>query len=219
MPPMTSFMRISLLVLSFSLLALGEEGNPAQPPPKEDLELIEVVTLIPNIVVDLPYATENNFFKRRFYGENRCFLRRGVVGKLALVQRDLNAQGLGLKLWDGYRPRSVQWEFWKVLPDPKYVADPKQGSRHNRGAAVDCTLVDLKTGHELLMPTAHDDFTPKAAAAFKLVPAEALKNRQTLQDAMTRHGFQIFESEWWHFDAPGWKGYALEDFDPWEAGK
>lgn len=214
---MTSFTRIPLLALSFSLLALGEEKKPAQPSSTAEAEFVEVITLIPNVVVDLPYATEKNFFKKRFYKENRCFLRRGVVEKLALVQQDLNAQGLGLKLWDGYRPRSVQWEFWKVLPDPKYVADPKQGSRHNRGAAVDCTLVDLKTGQELVMPTAHDDFTPKAAADFKLAPPEALKNRQILQQAMTRHGFQIFESEWWHFDAPGWKGYALEDFDPWKA--
>ncbi len=176
---------------------------------------MEVIKVIPDVVVDLPYATENNFFKRRFYKENRCFLRRAVVEKLALVQRDLKSDGLGLKLWDGYRPRSVQYEFWKVLPDSRYVADPKQGSRHNRGAAVDCTLIDLKTGQELKMPTAHDDFTPKAGAHFKLVSPEALKNRKLLQDAMTRHGFQIYESEWWHFDAPGWEKYPLEDFTLW----
>ena len=207
---------ILLLTILSGLTGFALIHAEAPKPSVRDLEFVEVVTVIPNIVVSLPYATEDNHFKRRFYKANRCFLRRAVVERLALVQRDLNAQGLGLKLWDGYRPRSVQWEFWKVLPDPKYVADPKQGSRHNRGAAVDCTLVDLKSGKELPMPTAHDDFTPKAAADFKLVPAEALKNRTILQEAMTRHGFQIFPSEWWHFDAPGWEAYPLEDFDPWQ---
>lgn len=204
-----------LCLLPLASLTRAEEPKTSPAVKEAPTDFVEVIKVIPDVIVDLPYATEKNFFKRRFYKENRCFLRRAVVEKLALVQRDLKSEGLGLKLWDGYRPRSVQYEFWKVLPDPKYVADPKQGSRHNRGAAVDCTLVDLKTGKELVMPTAHDDFTPKAAAHFKLVSPEALKNRKTLQDAMTRHGFQIFDSEWWHFDAPGWEKYPLEDFKLW----
>ena len=203
-----------LLCLAWTPLH-AEEPKPSA----RDLELVEVVTLIPDIVVDLPYATDKNFFKRRFYKENRCFLRRAVVEKLALVQRDLNAQGLGLKLWDGYRPRSVHWEFWKVLPDPDYVADPKEGSRHNRGAAVDCTLVELKTGKELPMPTAHDDFTPRAASDFALLPPALLKNRTLLQEAMKKQGFTPLPSEWWHFDAPGWQAYPLEDVDPFGTGR
>ncbi len=181
---------------------------------KEDLEFVEIKTVITDVIIALPYATENNYFKKQFYKSNRCFLRRRVVLELAEVQKDLSKRGLGLKIWDGYRPRSVQWAFWKVLPDPKYVADPRNGSRHNRGAAVDLTLVELATGKELPMPTAFDDFTPKAAADFKLADPEQTKNRLTLQEAMTAHGFQIFPSEWWHFDARGWERYPLEDIDP-----
>lgn len=175
-------------------------------------DFVEVISMIPNIVIDLPYATETNFFKKRFYSTNRCFLRRFVVENLKKVQEELNAQGLGLKIWDGYRPQSVQYAFWKVLPDPQYVADPSQGSRHNRGAAVDLTLIDLKSGKELPMPTGYDDFSPKAAADFKLIPKEITQNRQILREAMQKHGFEVLPSEWWHFDAKGWKKYPLENW-------
>ena len=205
------FCVLALLTALFSTLH-AESGRLESSSNVPESEFIEVIQLIPNVLIELPYATENNYFKRRFYESNRCFLRRGVVEKLALVQSELNAQGLGLKIWDGYRPRSVQWEFWKVLPDPNYVADPRKGSRHNRGAAVDLTLIDLKSGKELAMPTGFDDFTPKAAADFKLVAPDVLKNRQTLQNVMTKHGFLIFPSEWWHFDAAGWEKYPLEDW-------
>lgn len=207
-------LRVSLwLLLCFATSSVRSSAADAKSP-SPGHEFVELLSVIPNLVIELPYATENNFFKHRFYPDHRCFLRRAVAEKLALVQRDLNAMGLGLKVWDGYRPRSVQWTFWKVLPDPNYVADPAKGSRHNRGAAVDLTLIDLKSGQELEMPTGYDDFTPKAAADFKLASAAAIKNRQTLQQAMTRHGFQIFPSEWWHFDAEAWEQYPLEDIDP-----
>ena len=97
-------------------------------------DFVDVAAFIPGIRVELPYATEQNFFKHRFYASNRCLLRRQVAERLRAAQHDLNTQGLGFKVWDGYRPRSVQWEFWKVMPDEKYVADPRKGSRHNRGA-------------------------------------------------------------------------------------
>jgi D-alanyl-D-alanine dipeptidase len=103
------------------------------------------------------------------------------------------------------------------MPNPDYVADPKLGSRHNRGAAVDVTLVDIKTGKELPMPTAHDDFTPKAASDFGLLPAELLKNRTLLHEAMKKRGFSPLPSEWWHFDAEGWEAHPLEDFEPLQA--
>lgn len=188
-------------------------AEPPPPPSRPDAAFVDVTAVIPDVVVDLPYATKHNFFKKQFYQKNRCFLRLGVARKLALVQRDLRAQGLGLKIWDGYRPRRVQWEFWKALPDPRYVADPKEGSRHNRGAAVDVTLVDLATGRELAMPTSFDDFTPKAASDFPLLPQEVLRNRTLLHAAMRKHGFSPLPSEWWHFDAEGWKNYPLEDRD------
>ncbi|QIF02736.1 M15 family metallopeptidase [Roseimicrobium sp. ORNL1] len=218
--------RLPLVIVHLVLLSAlplthrvtADDSQPAPPPSpssfKPGHEFVEVSSVIPGIVISLPYATEQNFFKKRFYASNTCLLRRSVVDRLAAVQKELGGQGLGLKIWDGYRPRSVQYEFWKTLPDPNYVADPAKGSRHNRGAAVDLTLIDLKTGTELPMPTGYDDFSPKAAADFKLVSPEALKNRALLQQVMVKHGFEIFPSEWWHFDAKGWEEFPLENFSP-----
>jgi D-alanyl-D-alanine dipeptidase len=216
--PLVIVLLICLPTLALPHRATADDSKPAPPPSpssfKPGHEFVEASEIIPDIVISLPYATDQNFFKKRFYASNTCLLRRSVVDRLAAVQRELAGQGLGLKIWDGYRPRSVQYEFWKTLPDPNYVADPAKGSRHNRGAAVDLTLVDLKTGTELPMPTGYDDFSPKAAADFKLVPPEALKNRALLQQVMVKHGFEIFPSEWWHFDAKGWEEFALENFSP-----
>ncbi len=122
-----------------------------------------------------------------------------------MVQADLRSLGYGLKIFDGYRPLSVQKLFWSILPDPKFVADPAQGSRHNRGYAVDLTLVDA-AGNEVLMPTPFDDFTEKAGRAYMDLPKEALAHRALLEAAMTCRGFIPYESEWWHFDFRGYEG-------------
>ncbi len=216
-PVRTSFW-LPVLLCAGAMMLHGEPRQPAAPasaaPVQAGHDFVDVVDVVPKVVVALPYATEQNFFKKRFYTSNRCLLRRAVALRLAEVQRELNTQGLGLKIWDGYRPRSVQYEFWKTLPDARYVADPSKGSRHNRGAAVDLTLIDLESGKELVMPTGYDDFTPKAAADFKLASPEAMKNRALLQDVMVKHGFEVFPSEWWHFDARGWEQFPLENFSP-----
>lgn len=163
------------------------------------------------MIIDLRYTTADNFFKKAFYPKNaRALLRPETAAKLAKVQAELKAQGLGLKIWDAYRPLSVQRAMWKTLPDARYVADPAKGGRHNRGAALDLTLVDAQ-GKELPMPTAHDDFSEKAGAHFKLVPPEIFKNRQKLQQVMTKHGFAIYDSEWWHFDDADWQKYEALD--------
>lgn len=200
------FILASLLLAASALLPSCASSDPRAS------DFVDVAAFIPGIRVELPYATEQNFFKHRFYASNRCLLRRQVAERLRAAQHDLNTQGLGLKVWDGYRPRSVQWEFWKVMPDEKYVADPRKGSRHNRGAAVDVTLVDLMTGRELVMPTGFDDFTPKAAADYPQVSPEAKGNRALLQAVMIRHNFDIFPSEWWHFDSRGWERFPIENF-------
>jgi D-alanyl-D-alanine dipeptidase len=212
-----AFLSLPLLIaLTLLPKALADEAKPRDSSAKvAGHEFVDLARFIPDIIVELPYATENNFFKHRFYASNRCLLRKSVAERLALVQRDLREQGLGLKIWDGYRPHSVQWAFWKVMPDERYVADPKKGSRHNRGAAVDCTVVNFKTKQELVMPTAYDDFSEKAAADYAKLPAEALHNRAILTTAMSKHGFTPLPTEWWHFDAPGWKAFPLENFDPW----
>jgi len=173
--------------------------------------LVDVGGKANGLVIDLRYTTADNFFKTAFYPRHaRAVLRPATAAKLALVQAELKSQGLSLKIWDAYRPISVQRAMWKTLPDARFVADPAKGGRHNRGAAVDATLVDAN-GVELQMPTAHDDFSEKAGAHFKLVPPEVFKNREKLQQVMTKHGFALFESEWWHFDDADWERYEALD--------
>lgn len=172
--------------------------------------LVLVSDLDSTIVIDLPYATQNNFVGKVLYDTTLCYLRRSVAERLIRVQKRLQRQGLGLKIWDGYRPRSVQWKMWQLVPDPRYVADPEKGSRHNRGAAVDVTLVD-SAGYELPMPTYFDDFTEKAHRDYKNLPENLIRNRAILSAAMQAEGFIPLSSEWWHFDAPNWQRYSLLD--------
>jgi D-alanyl-D-alanine dipeptidase len=175
-----------------------------------DERLVNIEALIPGIRLDIRYATANNFTKRPLYPVARCNLRKQVAERLAKVQQELQAQGLGLKVFDCYRPLSIQKQLWALLPDERYVIDPRKGSRHNRGAAVDVTLVDAK-GNELEMPTAYDDFSERAHRDYRLLPPSALRNRELLERIMTRHGFQGLATEWWHFDAEGWEQYPVLD--------
>ncbi|MEG3941479.1 M15 family metallopeptidase [Microcoleus sp. S36b_A3] len=172
--------------------------------------LVDIRKVNPNIRLDIRYATANNFLKRKLYSQAKCALRSSVAQKLALVQTDLEKIGLGLKVYDCYRPFSVTEQMWKVMPDPRYVANPARGSRHNRGAAVDLTLVD-RTGKELEMPTPYDDFTEKAHGDYQGGSAQSRKNRQVLKDAMKKHGFIGITTEWWHFDSEDWQKFAILD--------
>lgn len=172
--------------------------------------LVDIHTVNRNIRLDIRYATANNFLKRKLYSTAKCALRSSVAQKLALVQTDLEKIGLGLKVYDCYRPLSVTRQMWEVLPDPNYVANPTRGSRHNRGAAVDLTLVD-RTGKELEMPTPFDDFTTKAHRDYQGGSAQSRKNRQILEDAMKKHGFIGITTEWWHFDSEDWQKFAILD--------
>jgi len=172
--------------------------------------LVDIRTVNPNIRLDLRYATTNNFLKRKLYTVAKCALRVSVAQKLALVQTDLEKIGLGLKVYDCYRPFSVTKQMWEVWPDPNYVANPARGSRHNRGAAVDLTLVD-RTGKELEMPTPYDDFTKKAHRDYNGGSRQSRKNRQLLEDAMKKQGFIGITTEWWHFDSEDWQKFAILD--------
>lgn len=174
-----------------------------------ELRLVDLETL--GIPLDIRYATPDNFMKRTLYPSAKAFLRAPAAQALAEVQRELAAQGIGIKVFDAYRPYAVTVAMWEPIKNPDYVADPKKGSRHNRGAAVDLTLIDLKTGAELPMPTPYDDFTPRAAQSFSDLPADALANRALLRDVMTKHGFDPLPSEWWHFDFRGWERFGLLD--------
>lgn len=178
---------------------------------QENPSLIDVKKLAPGIVVEMRYATTNNFTKKKLYPvADECLLCEPAAQRLAHVQKNLEKRGLGLKVWDCYRPISVQRKLWEIVPDDRYVANPEKGSRHNRGASVDLTLVDSK-GRELEMPTGFDEFSERAHRNFMDLSKEALKNRALLQEAMEAEGFLPLPTEWWHFDAPEWSHYALRD--------
>lgn len=175
------------------------------------LRLVEINKFIPGIVLDIRYATTNNFTHRRMYGQGRAFARLPVVMALKEVEADLKARGLGLKIYDAYRPYSVTEKFYEITPDTNFVADPRKGSKHNRGCAVDLSLIDLKTGKELDMPTGFDSFTRKAAANYPDLPQKELANRELLKSVMQAHGFTVIPTEWWHYDFNGWSSYPLLD--------
>jgi zinc D-Ala-D-Ala dipeptidase len=164
------------------------------------------------------YATTRNFTGRAFYPVARCLLRRDAAERLARVQKALARRGLGLLLWDCYRPFSVQVYLWKLVRDARYVAEPitgpdgtpLEGSKHNRGAAVDVTLVRAD-GSAVEMPTDHDDFSARAHRGSSAASPAARANAELLEQVMVAEGFEPLPTEWWHFDAPGWKRYPLSD--------
>lgn len=172
--------------------------------------LVELIKISPKILLDIRYATERNFTGRKIYLSERCFLIKKTALRLDKVQKNLEKLGLGLKVFDGYRPCHVQEIFWGYVPDPRYIADPKVGSKHSRGASVDVALVDL-TGKELSMPSEFDEFSEKASYRYDKGSLEALKNREFLKQAMMAEGFIPYEEEWWHFDDPEWDQYPLLD--------
>jgi zinc D-Ala-D-Ala dipeptidase len=175
-------------------------------------DLVNVWKLDSTITLDIRYATANNFTGKQVYDEAKFFLRSEPAGKILEIQKELKQLGLGLKIFDGYRPLSVQKKFWEIMPDERYVADPKKGSRHNRGAAVDLTLID-KNGNEIPMPTPYDDFTEKASRNYMDLSSQIIINRKFLEDLMTKYGFTGLPTEWWHFDYNGWEKYDVLDVD------
>jgi len=176
-------------------------------------KLVDIKKLCPEITLDIRYATTNNFTHKQMYDKPMAYLRLKPARAIENIQKELNEKGIALKIMDAYRPYSVTLKFWDLIKDSTYVASPKSGSRHNRGCAVDVTLIDLKTGKELIMPTEFDDFTAKAGAYYDSIPEPAKKNRKLLQDIMVKNGFEIYNGEWWHFDFNGWKSYELMDLN------
>lgn len=178
-------------------------------PEYKDGDFVDLKALIPSVVLDMKYATTDNFLGRKVYSSNQCLLRYSVAKRLVEVQQELQREGLGLKVFDCWRPLDVQKQMWKIKPDANYVANPNKGSRHNRGAAVDLTLVD-GSGQELEMPTGFDDFTKKAHRDYQGASPQAQANRQLLEQAMVNQGFSPLPTEWWHFDAPNWNQFPVQ---------
>jgi D-alanyl-D-alanine dipeptidase len=176
-----------------------------------DKALIDIKKAIPDITLDIRYATSNNFMKRVMYPQARAFARKPVVMQLKNIQKELRQQGYGLKIYDAYRPYAITVAFYKQASDKNFVANPAKGSKHNRGCAVDLTLINYKTKAEIPMPTPYDSFSAAAAADYKNLPENKRKNRDLLIKTMQAHGFKVLNNEWWHYDFKGWQSYELMD--------
>ena len=218
----------SIIIISFCLLSCGEgsselknsskkgdhtakkESVTLKNSKKPDLknnedyntdEWDELTYIEDGILIDLRYAQTNNFVKKKMYNCARCFLRPEVAEKLLEANRELAKQGYKIKVLDCYRPRPVQEELWKIMPDEDYVAAPWKGSMHNRGIAVDLTIVD-KNNVELNMGTPFDFFGEEAHFTYLNLPEQVLENRRLLKNTMEKHGFQSIRTEWWHYSMP-----------------
>ena len=179
----------------------------------EDDEYVLVNKYIPDIYVELMYATDNNFTGVRIYGFTDAYFRYGTVKKLANVQKELKEQGYSLKIWDAYRPFEAQQKLWEVYPDPNYVANPADGmKKHNLGGTVDITMV-AADGSIIPMPTEFDDFSLKADRNYSDIDnEEAVNNVMILQNAMENNGFTGYQGEWWDYSDT--VEYEAVDFEP-----
>lgn len=175
--------------------------------------MIDLQAKIPAIVFDLRYSSANNFMKRRMYDPPTAtsFLRAPAAEALAKVQAELAHSGLGLKIFDAYRPWSVTARFWELVKDERYVANPAKGSGHNRGIAVDLTIIRLNDKTELPMGTGFDNFSDTAHHSFNQLPEEIIKNRKLLRSTMEMYGFKALETEWWHYFFPEANRFELLD--------
>ncbi|MBK7576591.1 MAG: D-alanyl-D-alanine dipeptidase [Ignavibacteria bacterium] len=192
---MLTFLTVCMITMTFE----------TQP---RDTVLVPLHVVVPDLLTDVRYATADNFTKRVLYTSDTLSARHIVAESLAVAQRAARARGLQLKVYDAYRPLSIQRLMWSIVPDERYVADPAKGSRHNRGCALDLTLCD-SSGNELNMGTGYDEFTERAAATYTNLDPAVLENRKLLQNIMSDAGFDVLPSEWWHFDLRGWERFAI----------
>lgn len=174
---------------------------------KQD-DFVDVRKYIPDVDIELRYATNNNITKKVLYENTNTYLRKGTADKLRDANNQFKKLGYRIKIWDAYRPTAVQKILWSKVKDNRYIANPNSGSVHNRGAAVDITLVD-KNGKEIPMPTDFDGFTKLADKNYSDVDKEKVKNAKLLESIMLAYGFESIYTEWWHFDDSNWKSYAV----------
>lgn len=191
---------------------------PAPPAGLREPELVELTTLAPTIKLDIRYATDTNFLGTPFYDQGRAFLQRPAAKALVRAHRELATQGYGLLIHDAYRPWYVTRMFWEATrgPDRQFVANPAQGSKHNRGCAVDLTLYDLGTGEPVEMVGTYDEFSPRSAPNYPGGTSRQRWHRELLRAAMERQGFTVNVVEWWHFDFADWAKYPVLNL-PFEA--
>lgn len=188
-------------------LVLAQEPTPVPSAGTVEHHFVNVDTIYPKLLQEVRYATTYNFTGYTLYPFPILYVHEDAAAALQKVQEDLRAEGLGLKIYDAYRPLSVQAKMWELVPDERYVSDPsKSKGKHTRGTAVDVTLVD-RMGNELKMPTEYDDFTEKAHRDSRQWSKEERANSEKLEAIMKKHGFEPFPFEWWHFDYKDWKNY------------
>jgi D-alanyl-D-alanine dipeptidase len=210
----TVFVAISFSHLAFSQ-AITTFHTPVLPPVINNVKaykntilldsskrLVSLQMFIPQLVIDLKYATKNNFTHAVLYSEPSAFARLAAATALKKINADLNKIGLTLKIFDAYRPYSVTREMWKLVHDERYAANPTKGSGHNRGVAFDVTLARISTREELQMPTQFDDFSERAHHGYSHLPAEVIQNRELLKTTMEKFGFVSLSTEWWHYSLP-----------------
>lgn len=204
------------LVAALLLGAAAAQQTVPQAVPRQDgrrADLVEVAALDPTIKLDVRYATANNFMGRVLYSQPRVFLQRRAAQAVARAHRDLRRHGYGLLLFDGYRPWRVTRMMWDATPPAQrsFVADPAQGSKHNRGCAVDLSMYHLDSGREAEMPSAYDEFSERASPAYGGGTAEQRARRDLLRRVMEGEGFRVEPNEWWHFNCRDWRSYPILD--------
>jgi D-alanyl-D-alanine dipeptidase len=196
-------------------VALRRRALAATPPvetgPHLPNDLVDLTSIDPGIRIDIRYAGSNNFMGIPLYERAAAFMQRPAAEALGRAQKTLAAKGYGLTIHDAYRPWFVTWMFWEATPpeDHAFVADPAQGSRHNRGCAVDLTLYDLKTGKVVEMPGRYDELSRRSYSSFVGGTTRQRALRDLLRDAMVAEGFEIYPEEWWHFDFKDWRRYGI----------
>lgn len=206
-PPFTLILFCLVLFYSCAVKPPHEKGD------FRDSDLVELIRLDSTLKLDIRYASNNNFVGRPVYSEARAFLQRPAAKALVEVNNELKPLGYRLLIFDGYRPWSVTKMFWDITPeeDKKFVADPKEGSRHNRGCAVDLTLYEISSGKEVQMPGEYDEMSERSYPDYMGGTDEQRKMRDLLRNKMEAHGFNVYEYEWWHFDFKDWKKYRIQN--------
>jgi D-alanyl-D-alanine dipeptidase len=208
-------MNISSLLLQLLTLTILANGCTIRPPAESGAfntpELVEIIRLDSSIHLDIRYATRNNFTGKKMYGIAGAFLQKPAAEALVNVSRELRPLGYGLLVFDGYRPWSVTKKFWKITPKNKrhFVADPRKGSRHNRGCAVDLTLYELSTGRMVEMTGEYDEMTKRSYPDYQGGSSMQRQNRDLLRSRMEANGFTVYPYEWWHFDFKGWEKFQI----------
>ena len=197
----------SLFSDTFGQTSIPKEAN------KREGNLIELVKLDKTIKLDIKYATADNFVGKPVYPEARAFLQRPAAEAVVRVHQWLGKQGLGIVVYDGYRPWAITKLFWEAVREDqrKFVADPAKGSKHNRGCAIDLGIYDLNTGQAIPMPSGYDEFTERASPDYTGGTDQERSNRDKLRQLMEANGFTVNPNEWWHFDLIGWEQYAIYD--------